>query len=222
MSKIFSILVLAELTLVGQKLGFQGAATLADVLKNNSTLCEVHCEDNDIPLSGYTDIINSLHGNTRIQYLSSMEASHEEALKQTEQEVKRLREEPSVNQFNRVSSVRNIISAKVGTRSGLQRSSSTYLSDQDINAALRLVNESWDRQIYRLGQYLHRNYCIANGIPTTLEVDEEDYERPDSVSSLSKAIEQVRYDTTPTAEREAFLSSEDLDEDDDGLQLRTR
>ena len=214
---------------LGQKLGFQGAATLADVLKVNAALQEVHYEDNEIPLSGYTDIINSLHRNTTVLYLSPMDSSHTEALKQTEREVKRLREEPSARQFNRTSSVRNMISTKVGSKAILQRSNPVYLSDQDIDAALRLVDECWNRQSYRLRQYLHRNYCIANGIPTTLEVDEEDFERPDTASSLAKVIERIKYDSTPTLEKEAFLGSEDLeadddydDDDDDGLQLRTR
>ena len=77
-----------------------------------------------------------------------------------------------------------------------------HLSDQDIQAALRLVSESWDRQQYRLHQYLQRNMCILQGIPTAMEIEEEDFERPMSVGSLAKLIEKVKYDSTPTAEKD--------------------
>jgi hypothetical protein len=38
-----------------QKLGMQGASTLADVLKVNKTLQYLYCENNGIALTGHTD-----------------------------------------------------------------------------------------------------------------------------------------------------------------------
>lgn len=81
------------------------------------------------------------------------------------------------------------------------------LSDQDIKAALGLVDESWARQEYRLQQYLLRNYNIANGIPTAMDVDEEEFERPDTASSLSKILDQVIIESTPTVEKNIQLDS---------------
>jgi hypothetical protein len=43
-----------------QKLGMQGASTLADVLKVNKTLQYLYCENNGIALTGHTDLINAL------------------------------------------------------------------------------------------------------------------------------------------------------------------
>ncbi len=190
----------------------RGASTLADVLKVNDTLLELHCEHNDIPLSGFTDLINSLHRNTTLLYMPSMEASHQMALRTTEQEVKRLRDTPSLTPSTKVSAVRNRISSRVSGKYTSQKPGMTTLSEQDINAALRLVDESWDRQVYRLKQYLQRNYNLAHGIATALDVDEEDFERPVTASSLSKVIERVMYDTTPTAEKEVSLGDEVEDE----------
>jgi hypothetical protein len=52
-----------------QKLGMQGASTLADVLKVNKTLQYLYCENNGIALTGHTDLINALHRNTTLLYL---------------------------------------------------------------------------------------------------------------------------------------------------------
>ena len=81
------------------------------------------------------------------------------------------------------------------------------LSDQDIKAALGLVDESWGRQEYRLQQYLQRNYNLANGIPTTMEVDDEEFERPDTATSLSMIVERVKLESTPTTEKDLQLGS---------------
>ena len=79
------------------------------------------------------------------------------------------------------------------------------LSDQDIKAALGLVDESWARQEYRLQQYLQRNHNIAHGIPTAMDVDEEDFERPDTANSLGKILEKVTIESTPTREKDVQL-----------------
>ena len=79
------------------------------------------------------------------------------------------------------------------------------LSDQDIKAALGLVDESWARQEYRLQQYLQRNYNMANGIPTTMDVDEEEFERPDTATSLGMILEKVKVQSTPTNEQDLQL-----------------
>ncbi|KAK4959655.1 hypothetical protein LTR28_005167 [Elasticomyces elasticus] len=94
------------------------------------------------------------------------------------------------------------------------------LSDQDIQAALRLVAESWDRQQFRLQQYLARNYAIMQGIPTAMEIEEEDFERPGSVGGLGKALEKVAFGSTPRNEKEFELGrfvSRESDEHANGI-----
>lgn len=188
-----------------QKLGIQGASTLADVLKVNSTLQYLYCENNDIALTGFTDLVNALHRNTTLLYLPSMHESRQMALKQTEDQVKQMRDDVSIHAHPKSHSVRSKLASKVGAKSVKDKVQPMGLSDQDIKAALGLVDESWARQEYRLQQYLLRNYNIANGIPTAMDVDEEDFERPDTASSLGKIIERVKIESTPTAEKELQL-----------------
>ncbi|KAF2004527.1 leucine rich repeat protein-like protein [Amniculicola lignicola CBS 123094] len=190
-----------------QKLGLQGASTLADVLKINTTLEEIHCENNAIPLSGFTDLINALHRNTTLLYLPSMQDCRQMALKQTEEEIKKMRDNGTPHTQARSPSVRSKIASRVAGRAPKERIPASGLSDQDIKAALSLVDESWARQEYRLQQYLGRNYNIANGIPTAMEVDDEEFERPDTASSLSAIVERVQFESTPTVEKELQLGS---------------
>ena len=192
--------------MLDQKLGLQGASTLADVLKVNKTLQELHCENNGITLAGFTDLVNALHRNTTLLYLPSMDESRQLALKRTEDQVKQMRDDHNAQTRVRSNSVRTKIASKVGKAPKENRQSS-FLSDQDIKAALGLVHESWQRQEYRLQQYLQRNFNIANGIPTALEVDDEEFERPDTAQSLGKIIEQVKFETTPTVESDQQLGS---------------
>jgi hypothetical protein len=173
----------------------------------NTTLQQLYCENNGITLGGFTDLINSLHRNTTLLYLSTMQESRQMALKQTEDQVKQMRDDPLAHTRPRSVSVRSKIASKVSGKASKERVHSMGLSDQDIKAALGLVDESWGRQEYRLQQYLQRNYNLANGIPTTMEVDDEEFERPDTATSLSKIVERVKLESTPTAEKDLQLGS---------------
>ncbi|KAL5121759.1 hypothetical protein ACEQ8H_000446 [Pleosporales sp. CAS-2024a] len=188
-----------------QKLGVQGASTLADVLKVNTTLQYLYCENNGIALTGFTDLVNALHRNTTLLYLPSMQESRQMALKQTEDQVKQMRDDVSFHAQSKGHSVRSKLAGKVAGRAPKERPHPSGLSDQDIKAALGLVDESWARQEYRLQQYLLRNYNLAHGIPTAMDVDEEDFERPDTATSLSKIIQQVKIESTPTTEKDVQL-----------------
>lgn len=193
--------------MLDQNLGLQGASTLADVLKVNNTLQYLYCENNSIALTGFTDLVNSLHRNTTLLHLPSMQESRQMALKQTEDQVKQMRDDVSVHNQSRNVSVRSKLASKVSTSRTKERSLPMGLSDQDIKAALGLVDESWARQEYRLEQYLQRNTNIANGVPTRMDVDEEDFERPDTAASLGKIIEKVKIESTPTAEKDLQLGA---------------
>ena len=209
---------------LGQKLGLQGASTLADVLKVNTTLTELHCENNGITLGGFTDLVNALHRNTTLLYLPTMQESRQMALKQTEDQVKQMRNENmTMPTQTRSASVRSKISSRVTGKPVRERVTSMPMTDQDVKAALGLVDESWERQIFRLQQYLKRNHDIANGIPTSLDVDEEEFERPegfarpDALRTLSSIVEKAQFESTPTVEKNARLGAQyevDSDEDD--------
>jgi hypothetical protein len=188
-----------------QNLGLQGASTLSDVLKVNTTLQYLYCENNGIALTGFTDLVNALHRNTTLLYLPSMLESRQMALKQTEDQVKQMRDEFPIHTQSKGSSVRSKLTNRVTGKAPKETGHPSGLSDQDIKAALGLVDESWARQEYRLQQYLQRNYNIAHGIPTTMDVDEEDFERPDTASSLGKILERVRIESTPTTEKDLQL-----------------
>lgn len=162
---------------------------------------------NDIALNGFTDLVNALHRNTTLLHLPTMQESRQMALKRTEDQVKQLRDDVSMNGNSKQASVRSKLASKVSSKTGRDRGPSIGLSDQDIKAALGLVDESWSRQEYRLQQYLQRNHNIANGIPVSMDVGDEDFERdrPDTASSLSKIIERVTTESTPTTEKDLQL-----------------
>lgn len=148
-----------------------------------------------------------------------MHESRQMALKQTEDQVKQMRDDVSIHTQSKGPSVRSMLASKVGGRNTKEKSHPMGLSDQDIKAALSLVDESWARQEYRLQQYLQRNYNIANGIPTTMDVDEEDFERPDTATSLGKIIEKVKIESTPTVEKDLQLGASTPDVEHDVTPL---
>lgn len=193
-----------------QNLGLQGASTLADVLKVNSTLVEVHCENNGIPLQGFTDLVNSLHYNTTLQWLPAMAESRQETLRQTEMAVKNMRSDTAHHPHSKAASFRNRVATKLG-KHPVEKAAPQQLSEQDVQAAVRLVEESWDRQAHRLSLYLQRNANIAAGIETPLEVEEEQFERPhERPLSMGRLIEQVQIESTPTLEKEGLFEPDAL------------
>nr|POE65226.1 isoform 2 of capping protein, arp2/3 and myosin-i linker protein 2 [Quercus suber] len=78
---------------------------------------------------------------------------------------------------------------------------------QDIQITQRLLTEQWDRQCFRLSQYLERNWCLLNTGSATMTIEDEKFERPSSVASISKMLEQVKYDTTPRVEKAMYFDS---------------
>ncbi|KAK1090701.1 hypothetical protein LTR48_007784, partial [Friedmanniomyces endolithicus] len=78
---------------------------------------------------------------------------------------------------------------------------------QDIQTTHRLLTEQWDRQCYRLAQYLDRNWCLLNGMPVQMQIEDEAYERPSSVGSIGKMLEAVKSETTPRNEKALYFDS---------------
>lgn len=249
-----------------QKLGVRGASTLAEVLRVNRTLLELHCDNNDIPLQGLTDLVNALIDNTSLVVLPPMNDGRTAAFKAAESTMKVMSDSdsptiptnskpPHHSSFHGASVMkRGLANVRKGASRTAASSSPSFpalssygrsstssdtppmsltlpaskikhnpagsvtalpsnFTVQDIQTTHRLLTEQWDRQCYRLEQYLRRNWCILNQIPVEMEVEDEKFERPGSVGSIGKMLEQVKYDTTPKAERpEYFDDSTDAPE----------
>src|SRR3954470_23049478 len=100
----------------------QGASTLSDVLKVNTSLQYLYCEDNGIALTGFTDLVNALHRNTTLLYLPTMQESRQMALKQTEDQVKSMRDDVQTNMQSKSSSVRSRFSTRVVSKTSKEPS----------------------------------------------------------------------------------------------------
>ncbi len=206
-----------------QKLGLQGASTLSDVLKENSTLRQLHCESNAITLSGFTDLVNALASNTTLIYLPSLEEGRNAALRQTEQQIKiaRTRADGSVmanpsSNGNKMSAMRKTLASFPGSPakpSGPKVAAVPQWTEQDVQAALRLVSEGWEGQAKRLAQFLERNWTIyQGGLVEGMDLQHDlQVQRPDTAGSISKIMEMVTTESTPTVEKQITL--EDAPED---------
>ncbi|ODH38217.1 hypothetical protein ACO22_02491 [Paracoccidioides brasiliensis] len=75
-----------------QRLGLQGANTLASVLEENETLLEVYCDNNEINLQSFTVLVNGLQLNKKLLHLPSMVRDREQCLERVRREIE------SVNQ----------------------------------------------------------------------------------------------------------------------------
>ncbi|KAF2773503.1 RNI-like protein [Teratosphaeria nubilosa] len=249
-----------------QHLGLQGSSTLADVLKDNRTLRELHCGNNGIPLQGLTDLINSLVDNTTLIYLPTMDDGRAAAFKAAEATMKGMSElEPTSPTFPKPSPLGGGSALKRGmasVRRTASRTSSAYTPSlsslpsygrsnsspdsrlstpnslgvqprtrqnsmspmvapvgftvQDIQVTHCVLSEQWDRQVARLGQYLERNWCLLNGLPVDAAVEDDLAGRPDSVGSITKVLQQVKYDTTPRAEKPLYFDSPSQNAEEDG------
>lgn len=238
-----------------QKLGLQGASTLAEVLKENDTLTELYCGNNEIPLQGLTDLVNSIVDNTNIIQLPTMDDGRASAFRSAEITMKSMSEfdspQPSVptktSRLNSSSfamkrglaSVRRTAQrastyspsfpalprsqshlrverggdapamppprSRQASHTGPVAASPSSFTVQDIQTTHRLLTEQWDRQCYRLAQYLDRNWCLLHNLPVPTDLPDEKFERPSSAGSLGKVLAQVKYDTTPRAERELYF-----------------
>ncbi|KAM0719175.1 hypothetical protein Q7P37_005080 [Cladosporium fusiforme] len=240
-----------------QKLGIQGASTLAEVLKENETLTELYCDNNEIPLQGLTDLVNSIVDNTNIIHLPTMDDGRAAAFRSAEITMKAMEYDTALpaspvkaSRFNTSSFAmkrglasvrrtaqrasvyspsfpalprsqsnlkldRNSVSSSMppprsrqASHTGPVPATPTSFTMQDIQTTHRLLTEQWDRQCYRLAQYLDRNWCVLHGLPVTMELPDEKFERPASVGSLGKVLAQVKYDTTPRAERAMYFDDE--------------
>lgn len=195
-----------------QKLGLQGASTLATVLEENTSLQEIYCEHNDINLQAFTVLVNSLKQNTTLLYLPTMDSDRVWTLKRIEREAELVRNDtPTVpSPHSNKAAVRRTIGAAIGSARSVssrqtEKASPTLgYTEQDVQAAVQSLSERWDYEIARLQDLMLRNYKIANGIPLEL-MDSDNEDRLGTSASLSTALQAASLDRTPTMEMDKQL-----------------
>ena len=201
-----------------QKLGLQGASTVASVLEENTTLQEIYCENNDINLQGFTVLVNGVQRNHTLLHMPSMDRDRADSLNTVQREIENIRDStanPHASLSVKPSVRRTLGAAMSGNKASAKpppnHASSSY-SEQDVLAAIASLNERWDREARRLEGYLIRNYNLAHGITAqdsyegeSVSEDITDDERPVTAESLQTTLRNARSDRTPTMEREVEL-----------------
>ena len=215
-----------------QKLGLQGASTLATVLEENHSLVEIHCENNEINLQAFTVLVNSVEHNTVLLFLPLMATDRAWTQRKVDREIDSIRDDSSIMSKAGMSpstkaTVHRTLGRTLGKTMGGPRSFSARNLDKstspmqgytesDIKAAMGSLSQNWDRETARLQHYLARNYNLAQGLsvdgPPLLAM-----ERPGTGESFASAFESMGLDDrTPMAEMDAQLMADDGDEVDEG------
>ncbi|KNG80160.1 leucine rich repeat protein [Aspergillus nomiae NRRL 13137] len=205
-----------------QKLGLQGANTLASVLEENDCLREVYCENNDINLQSFTVLVNGLQRNKSLLSLSYMDRDRIHSLDKVRREVESVKRDMGVAQSSTTSTIRRSLNAAkhatVGHKSSKHSHASGHLRSgvsisnnlaaaetspflhHDIEVILQSLNLKWDAEVSRLRRYLFRNFNVANGIEVeTAALDGDDAAsdgRPNTAASLATMLDNLKFDVT--------------------------
>ncbi|CDM37531.1 hypothetical protein DTO013E5_7672 [Penicillium roqueforti] len=196
-----------------QKLGLQGANTLASVLEENDTLREVHCENNDINLQSFTVLVNGLRCNRSLLTLSCMDRDRVLSLDKVRREVDNVRWEASNGNQSSGHSVRRSLYAAMTVGQGGQGHrlskapppsvasalENSPFANHNVELVLQSLNERWDTEVSRLNRYLLRNYNIAHGIEE-IDDDSASIGRPATAASLSTMFDNFKFDVSVSAD----------------------
>ncbi|KAF9884330.1 hypothetical protein FE257_001843 [Aspergillus nanangensis] len=207
-----------------QKLGLQGANTLASVLEENVSLREIYCENNDINLQSFTVLVNGLQRNQSLLSLSCMDSDRIYSLNKVRREIESVKRELSMAQGTTASSIRRSIHAAINVKqmtgghkgakispapgplranasvpSNLAAADPSSLLTQDIDAIIRSLSNKWDAEVSRQRRYLFRNYNVAHGVDDSLEADGDDTGsdgRPATAASLGTMLDNLKFELT--------------------------
>jgi hypothetical protein len=205
-----------------QKLGLQGASTLASVLEKNDCLREVYCENNDINLQSFTVLVNGLQRNRSLLSLSYMDRDRIQSLDKVRREIESIKRDMSAAQGSTSSTIRRSLhAAKHATvghksnkyshapghlRSGASMSNNLAAAEtspflhHDVEVILQSLSRKWDAEVSRLRRYLFRNYNVANGVEIeTAALDGDDAAsdgRPNTAASLGTMLDNLKLDVT--------------------------
>ena len=228
-----------------QRLGLQGANTLASVLGVNDSLKEIHLESNEINLQGFTVLVNAMEGNNSLLYLPSMRSDRAWAKQKVDKEIENIRDTSSLVSSS-VAAVSSSTKATMNRTLGLGRTLGKSIggnkssigrgfdkspallhkySETDIQAAVGSLSQNWDREEARLLSYLRRNYNSLHGLSDYETAHGEglpvlDVDRPGTSESLTTALRGVQIDDrTPIAEVDRQLVVQnDSEKHEDGSE----
>ncbi|KAJ5882557.1 uncharacterized protein N7529_001229 [Penicillium soppii] len=191
-----------------QKLGLQGANTLASVLEENDSLREVHCENNDINLQSFTVLVNGLQCNRALLTLSCMDRDRTASLDKVRREVDNVRWEASNNQNSTANSIRRSLYAAMSVGQGqsghrlhkappptvTSATDTSPFANHNVELVLESLNKKWDMEVARLRRYLLRNYNIAHGVEEDDIDDSASDGRPATAASLGTMLDNLKFD----------------------------
>ncbi|KAL9030070.1 MAG: hypothetical protein Q9196_001761 [Gyalolechia fulgens] len=205
-----------------QKLGMQGANTLASVLEENSTLLELHCASNGFSLQAFTVIVRSLAVNTTLLYLPCMDEDRAAAIRKFDREIENSRETglrgltaPTKATVNTMK--RSIGAAMPGPLSFANRHSGPPLphgkkqyTDMEASMVLNSISEKWDQEMAVMEGHLRRNYKLAHGLPleTSWSGAATENERPRTGTSTGPTLRVGSDDATPIGEPSRQLGAD--------------
>lgn len=186
-----------------QKLGLQGANTLASVLEENHSLREVHCENNDINLQSFTVLVNGLQLNRTLLSLSCMDRDRSLSLEKVRREVDSVRLDPNAVQTSTASSIRRSLHVAIGSKSGQRQNKPQHpvatspleaspFAAHDVDLILQSLQHKWDIEVARLRRYLLRNYNVVHGIEDSDVDDAASDGRPGTAASLGTMLDNLK------------------------------
>jgi len=140
-----------------------------------------------------------------------LEEGREDALKQTFKQISlaRTKTDGTLHHSPKMTSMRRTFGSIGGSnesKTSPKIAAPPQWTEQDVQAALRLVREGWEGQVFRLDRYLERNWKLYHGVP----LEDADYEeqkdlRPSTANNLAAIYEKVSLETTPTREKQVQL-----------------
>jgi hypothetical protein len=216
-----------------QKLGLQGANTLASVLEENESLREVHCENNDINLQSFTVLVNGLQCNRTLLSLSCMDRDRVMSLDKVRREVDNVRLDASAVQSSTANSIRRSLHVAMGVRPSAASNrlskippanvtastqGTSQFATQNVDLVLQSLQRRWDSEVARLRRYLLRNYNVAHGIVDTDADDAASDGRPATAASLGTMLENLKFEVAVSADE---IHASPPDERAASIHLRT-
>ena len=192
-----------------QKLGLQGANTLAEVLEANRTLKEVHCENNEVNLQSFTVLVNGLQRNRTVVFLPPMARDRELSLERVRREMQSATVVDGQTKYAglKMNSFKRTLRAATGRMRSASSTTKTKAkaktkskapsvsASPETAAVLAGLNRKWDEQAARAQRYLYRNYKLSNGEvadePRDDNWDAQSDGRPASAASMGTMLRQM-------------------------------
>ena len=204
-----------------QKLGLQGASTLASVLEENKGLQEIYCEHNQLSLQAFTVLVNGLQANTTVLIMPIMDGDKQSSLRKVDREIDSIRgtSSPLLAQSTRATMKRRLGAAIATRRAFSSRlherprlsTSHVFSNDKEAKAVVGSLSQQWERENARLEEYLERNWRLHQGISEELGLGLEDanFDEATPLAETDKQLlKEVATGDTPPGEVDSQLGKE--------------